>query len=510
MKNKTNTTFFAKALGILFFGLFLSISFAFPKGLKEKSGNLTIVFMNDTHNHLLPFKDMDDSREYGGAARWATIIKNIRKEAGEILFLHAGDMVVGSAGTYLLNGRPDWERLPLYGYRGLVEIPLFAKLGLDAISPGNHEFDYGFYWNYRLFKQAPFDVLTANITAIPTPAAVSYEPLQYKPYQIYKKGKFRIGVIGLLTNSAILTSQIKVNDPVEILTPLVEKLKNECDIVVVLSHLGYGADKSLASEISGIDVIVGGHSHTILPEPTVINGTIITQTGSFGESIGRLDLEYKKGALNNYRYQLIPADYTVTEDTEIKAWLDKRRYPITLEHSLSQYGEEDASLGAYLTKVVANKFPCDAVLIKTGNYNNEMPAGKVSAEDFFTALWPYRKRSLAPDKELSPEQVMDIVSGKALLPPDSTAEALLDNVGLTTLISAEVPVSVLERAEALTFNGDLFFRRFSSVNTRKKTCKLIMDLQSWIELYREGILTDNYKYQNLQNEVFEVLLGNLK
>jgi 2',3'-cyclic-nucleotide 2'-phosphodiesterase (5'-nucleotidase family) len=90
-------------------------------------GRLTVIFMNDTRSHLYPWKDEGNGREYGGAARWATLIKNIRQEAENTIFLHAGDMLTGSDGNYLTSMRPNWERLLGYGYREQEIIEILLK-----------------------------------------------------------------------------------------------------------------------------------------------------------------------------------------------------------------------------------------------------------------------------------------------------------------------------------------------------------------------------------------------
>ena len=467
-------------------------------------GNLTVVFLNDTHSHLYPYKDQRTGTEYGGAARWASIISGIRREAGEVLFLHAGDMLTGSDGNYMVNNRPDWNRLPTYGYRGLVDVPLFSMLGLDALEFGNHEFDFGFYWNYRLFSNASFDVLAANIS--PGTVSASRMAPHYKPYKIYTKGNFRVGVIGVITNEFIQSVQIKVSDPVEAVSLLAKEIGNECDVLVVLSHLGFEQDISLASRVSGIDVIVGGHTHTLLREPRIVNGTIITQSRSFGEFIGRLDLEYQGGSLNNFSYKLIPTDFSVPEDPDVKAWLDRQRFPLALEHALDADGQGN-SLGAFFAGVVQKKYSCDAVLVKTGTFLNGLPSGRVSAEDLCNCLWPFRARSRGPEKDLSPEQVMDILSGN----PGSSALALVENAGRSgALIGADVSGGILERIEEMSKSraetgGSLFIARFNT-KAPGELYKLVMDLSSWIDLYREGILSGGMEFQNYEKEIMEVLL----
>jgi hypothetical protein len=469
-----------------------------------KDGRLTLIFMNDTHSHLYPWKDEQNGREYGGAARWATIIKNIRQETDASLFLHAGDMLVGSDGNYLTRMRPNWDRLPGYGYRGLLEIPLFKMLGLDASVPGNHEFDYGLYWNHHLFKNAPFDMLAANLTLRPVPAGDFYAPYS-APYTVYQKGPFKIGVIGLCTDEFMQTIQLAVSDPVAAAAPLVKELRKDCDIVVVLSHLGVKGDEDLASRVPGIDVIVGGHSHTYLSQPSVVNGTIITQTRCWGEYVGRLDLEYRKGELADYTYRLIPADFSVSEDPEVRSWLDEQLCPLALERGLTAGGEGQDSLGAYLGEAVEKKFPADIILVKSGQYQGELKAGPVSARDFFTVLWPYRKRAEGPEKDLSFAQVHAALAAK---PNGIALRQLLESTeGLSTLVRCRLSAPAAEKLEAFAKNPSAAYTlRKSGAPPAGGLFTVIADLPSWIDLYREGILTDEYQYESLDLEIIEVLL----
>jgi 2',3'-cyclic-nucleotide 2'-phosphodiesterase (5'-nucleotidase family) len=217
------------------------------------------------------------------------------------------------SGSYVLGPKPTWETQPAYGYRGMLDIPLFGMLGLDAFCLGNHEFDYGFWWAGHLFKTASFDVLGANV--VPKKDNLPFNPF-YKPYAVYKKGNFTIGVIGMVTDEHIFSGQVKMTDPAAA-APLIRELERTCDLVIVLSHLGHSEDKKLARAVSGIDVIVGGHSHTYLPNPVMVNETIITQAGSFGEFVGRLDIAFENGLRKSFNYALLPVDVSVPEDPEI-------------------------------------------------------------------------------------------------------------------------------------------------------------------------------------------------
>jgi 2',3'-cyclic-nucleotide 2'-phosphodiesterase (5'-nucleotidase family) len=472
-------------------------------------GRLTVIFMNDTHSHLYPWKDEQNGREYGGAARWATVIKNIREEADNTLFLHAGDMLVGSDGNYLTNAKPNWERLPGYGYRGLLDIPLFGMLGLDAAVFGNHEFDYGLYWNYHLFKDSPFDMLAANLAVRSSPAEGFDETPYFSPYKMYRKGPFIIGVIGLGTDEYIKTTQLEISDPAAAVSPLIEKLKKECDILIVLSHLGADKDEELAAKAPGIDVIVGGHSHTYLPQPRVAGGTIITQTGCWGEYVGRLDLEYREGKRAAYDYKLIPADFSVPEDPEIRSWLDERLYPLELAERLEAGGKGKNSLGDYLAAAVEEKHRAgetDMVLLKSGKYRGVLEAGPVSARDFFTVLWPYRNRGDGPEKDRNFGQLYAALVAD---PGDMVLRHFLgSSSGLTTLIRCRLPEKAIAELEAFVSgrSADYTLRK-SGRSPADASSTVVMDLPSWIDLYRKGILTGDYQYESLEQEIIEVLLN---
>ena len=494
--------FFSFLYSLIF--LILVISCIFLMGCQKKAnGDLTIVFMNDTHSHLFPWRNPVNNREYGGAARWATIVNEIRQEAGEILFLHSGDMLSGM-GTPYRTIEPDWERLPAYGYHGLLDIPVFGKMGLDAFAIGNHELDYGVYWNYLRFRDAPFDVLSSNLS-LQDDASAYIDFSHYHSHRVYRKGNIRVAVIGLITAGYIQTSLARVNDVIETTSSLIETVKKESDVVIVLSHLGYDIDQILASAVSGIDIIVGGHSHTLLGEAAIVNETIIIQARSWGEFVGRLDLEYENGLMKNYSYNLIPADFSVKEDPEMKAWLEDHLYPITLEYALFPDGQGLNSLGAYITDAINREFSCDAAIVKIADYVTGLPAGHVSAEDFFTCLWPLPRR-IRPEKDLSPEHIMDIVFGRV----SENRRAPLSSSRLTTLIKAEFPAAALNNIEVFIRGGEgggnaFFLNRFNE-GSPGETARLIIDLPSFIDLYSEGLLNDSYKYENLEKEIIDVLL----
>ena len=245
---------------------------------------LVILHTNDTHSRIEPLPPTDRSApDLGGVVRRATYINQVREANKHVLLFDAGDF---------LQGTPYFNL-----FKGEVEVKAMNMMRYDAATLGNHEFDYGLEVLEKVFRMATFPIVSSNYDFSDTPLAGLI-----KPYLILKKGKLRIGVIGIniQPKGLIATANyagMKYNDPVKTANELASKLRREykCDLVVCLSHLGYGADLDLAESSRHIDLIIGGHSHTYLKEPTerlnLDNKPVtIYQTNGRGAYAGRLDL----------------------------------------------------------------------------------------------------------------------------------------------------------------------------------------------------------------------------
>lgn len=273
---------------------------------------LTILHTNDVHSRIEPFP-MDGSRNQGlgGAARRATLIEKIRKEQQNVLLLDAGDTVQGTPYFNLFGGK--------------LEMELMNKMGYDASTFGNHEFDNGLEKLAEMISHADFPFLVSNYDFSNTPLAGKTQP-----YKIFKKGGLKIGVFGLGIEldglvDPLLCAGVKYNYPVAVAAEMVNRLKLDlqCDLVVCLSHLGYQyredkvSDKVLAANTSGIDLIIGGHTHTFLAEPEQVRNlsggvTTINQVGFGGINLGRLDFTFEK---KSGRKKLVAQNYQVSDQT---------------------------------------------------------------------------------------------------------------------------------------------------------------------------------------------------
>ncbi|OYU97066.1 MAG: metallophosphatase [Bacteroidetes bacterium B1(2017)] len=254
---------------------------------------LRILHTNDWHSRIEPFPATDKNLGgQGGAAVRAALINKIRQEEGEILLLDAGD---------IFQGTPYFN---FYG--GELEYKLMSQMGYDCVTLGNHDFDNGIEGLVKQMPHANFDFVNANYD-------FSKTPLQgkVKPYKIYRKKGLKIGVFGLgieleglVPNK--LFEPIKYNDPIEVANQIAKVLKQEkkCDLVICLSHLGYKykekkvSDEILATQTQNIDLILGGHTHTFLPEPitykNVINKNVcVNQVGWAGLQVGSLNYTFE-------------------------------------------------------------------------------------------------------------------------------------------------------------------------------------------------------------------------
>lgn len=258
---------------------------------------LTILHTNDTHSRIEPVNKNSAKKEQadkGGFVRRATYVNQVRSNTPDLLLFDCGDF---SQGT------------PYYNlFKGEVEISLMNEMKYDAATIGNHEFDFGLDNMARLFKMAKFPIVCANYTVKGT----VLEGL-VKPYVILKRNGIKIGVFGVSPKMDGLVQADKCEGIVYqpalgIANETAAFLKNKmrCDVVICLSHLGWKGsvnnpecDENLATQSRNIDLILGGHSHSLIETPaeyTNLDGkkVPVTQMGGYGLYVGRVDLKLDK------------------------------------------------------------------------------------------------------------------------------------------------------------------------------------------------------------------------
>ncbi|MFO7636604.1 MAG: bifunctional UDP-sugar hydrolase/5'-nucleotidase [Clostridia bacterium] len=292
----------------------------------------TILHTNDEHSSLTPHSSTTDNvpgtinPSIGGYARLATLIKDIRREneteKKPVLLLNAGDFMGGTAYSWLI---PRGEA---------PELIIMQKLGYDAVTIGNHEYDYGTDVLAGYLAKAGYPGAHTTTAVVASNTVIGGDqPLEkdglYKTYHVkVLENGLKVGFFGLIGIDAIsVASDYKpftFEDQVEAAGKAVAGLKAMgADIIIALSHSGVDEDVDLAREVEGIHVIIGGHCHTALHEPVVQGKTIIVQAGAYLEFLGRLELSYsvQSGELrvtNGDKPFLLPVNSSVPEDPEME------------------------------------------------------------------------------------------------------------------------------------------------------------------------------------------------
>jgi 5'-nucleotidase/UDP-sugar diphosphatase len=298
--------------------------------------SMTILFTHDLHDHLLPVKDLQDGSviSSGGFARLQSAILEEKRKSPDALLLDAGDFSMGTPfQTIFQTDAP--------------ELRLLGDMGYDAVTFGNHEYDYralglaeslnaAMESGDRLPQVVQSNVvfpaddngeLTLSLAALNK----AYEDLGVKDYTVIERNGIRVGIFGIMGKDAAYKapmSEVEFSDPVESARRVADELKNKegADLIICLSHTGTWedgkepGDDDLAKKVPGIDVIISGHSHTIYPEPLVVGGTIIASAGDSCRYLGILKVSQDAGSgwrLKDYRLRRIddqlPDDIRILE-----------------------------------------------------------------------------------------------------------------------------------------------------------------------------------------------------
>ncbi len=267
----------------LIFSIFITISL-----VAFSQHELIILHTNDTHSRIEPLPETDRTfPNKGGVVRRATYIQQVRENNKNVLLFDAGDFLQGTPYFNLFKGEVEVEAMNLMGY--------------DAVTLGNHEFDYGLEVLADVAQRAKFPIISTNYDFSDTELKGLIEP-----YMILNRNGVKIGIIGInIQPMGLVATQnykgVSYLDPVETANKTAKLLRKrkKCDIIICLSHLGHVSDLRLAELSNNIDLILGGHSHTYIEEPVLRNNTegkdvMIFQTNGRGVYVGRIDVTLEK------------------------------------------------------------------------------------------------------------------------------------------------------------------------------------------------------------------------
>lgn len=374
----------------------VSILLALP--LWANARDVTLIYTNDLHAHVEPYKVpwiADGKRDVGGWANITTLVKEEKAKSKATWFFDAGDYFTGPYISSLTRGK--------------AIIDIMNTMPFDAVTMGNHEFDHG--WDNTLLQlsQAKFPIVQGNIFY-----QNSSKLFWDKPYTIIEKDGVKVGVIGLHgvfafddTVSAATRVGIEARDEIKWLQRYLDELKGKVDLTVLLVHEGTPArqssmggtdvrralDKDIqtAGQVKGLDILITGHAHVGTPEPIKVGNTLILSTDSGGIDVGKLVLDYTKPhqfTVKKFELKTIYADEW-KPDPQTKQVIDgwNKKLDVQVQQTVAQspveltraYGES-ASLGnlAADALLAAAGKNTQLALTNSGGIRNEIPSGAIT------------------------------------------------------------------------------------------------------------------------------------
>ena len=391
-------------------GLLLSLSLVQASSPKK----VEVIFTHDLHSHLDSYRvaSPKGTEDVGGVSRLATVIKTQRQKYPDTLVVDAGDFSMGTLYQTLYE-------------RQATELNFLQELGFDATTLGNHEFDYGDQALAKMLTKAKkLPLLEANIdwqkSASPKLEA-EFKKYGLKKYTVVKKGNVKIALIGVMGNDSIEdtpTTKLKFKDPVKSVKQTVAEIKRKekVDMIVCLSHSGTSQtktseDEELAKKVPDLDLIISGHTHTVLNKPLRHGQTYIVSCGAYGRYTGLVKLKQKlnhRWKLVDYRLismtQGIPKDQQVEKqlkaDTALinQTYLSKLGYhkdqviaynPYNFESVDDHYfkpGEHrlgDFMADSYLYALQQAKIKADVAIVPAGVIRDTLVKGPVTINDAF-------------------------------------------------------------------------------------------------------------------------------
>ncbi len=378
-------TIIKNKLSILFL-LVLSLSVS-VFGQSPKS--ITILHTNDIHGHFTPDPAswLDDNPPVGGFAALDYYITRERNDVESSLLLDAGDFMTGNLICKKKHG----------GAYGGAIIEMMNMIGYDCSVIGNHEFDAqgsdisAINNIIQLERIAEFPILCANMIDS------SGNEFSDEHFRIFDVDGLKVGVIGVTYHqmlgmaSADNLEGFYSTDPAAKVNQIVGLIDSKTDLIIVLSHLGYENDEEMANKIHGVDLIIGGHSHSRITHPDKVNGVIIAQAGSYNHDLGRIDLTVAGDTVQSYNGKLItPLVANTKAQPRLQAFIDsfavmiEEEYGAVISHLKQDWRgayNEESNTGDWLTDALAKETGADIAFLNSGGIRKNIMAGPITKKD---------------------------------------------------------------------------------------------------------------------------------
>ena len=351
---------------------------------QRSSVELVILHTNDHHGYCWSIENK------GGLAKQYTVVQQVRQKNKNVLLLSAGDINTGYPESDVNQAEPSFKGMRLMGF--------------DAIAVGNHEFDVSLSLLRQQQIWGGFPFLSANIYK------KNSQQRLFTPYIIKKLDSLRIAIVGLTTEEtayiAKFIEDIEFRDPIEEMKRLMPALKQQADLIIALTHMGYDADPShgglgttdlqLAEANPQINVIVGGHSHTLLSEPVRVGQTLILQAYQYAKNMGELHLTINrlKKKIVKIAYQMHDIDEKIPESKEIltllnpylaraKVLFDQKvgRTNVYLDGKREHVRSQETNLGNLITDLFRKMTKAEVAIQNGGGIRAPIAKGIISFRD---------------------------------------------------------------------------------------------------------------------------------
>lgn len=383
----------------------LGAAFLMPMAHAQDSRDtITILHTNDMHAHLLP-----DSEGRGGMAQIAAYFKEVRSHQQDVLVVDAGDMTVGTPVSTFFKGKPIFDVMNAMGY--------------DAATIGNHEYDNGEQYVFDFRDIADFPLVSCNVT-------LDGKLMADEAALIKDVDGVKVGLVGLTTHHAVQNEKLLYLPMVETVQKAVDSIRQESDVVVLLSHQGYEEDRKLAAKLKGVDIIIGGHSHTTLRTPSQEGQTYIVQAGSYTRYVGRLDLvvDTEADTIADIQYELIsiPTDLEPEPQTlaKVTEWEGKVSKIVDEEigHNPTRQSQEEVRKN--IQEVWRRTFKVDAAYQNSGGTRAPLDAGPITIRDIMTIM-PFDNHLVI--LKMSAEDIADATKGGVQLSGEKEKYTFMTN-----------------------------------------------------------------------------------